>query len=101
MTTQIRPNQIRNLGTGGGLDADLLDGQHATDFAPVAHVHAFQHIQMVAADVWTIVHPLNKKPSVTVVDSAGTVVMGDVEYTSNIQVVVRFSAPFSGTAELN
>jgi hypothetical protein len=40
-------------------------------------------------------------PSVVVVDSAGTVVIGEVDYVSGNQVIVRFSAGFSGTAYLN
>lgn len=32
-----------NDGSGTGLDADLLDGQHAGNFAPVSHNHAGQY----------------------------------------------------------
>lgn len=34
------------------------------------------HKQAQAAKVWTVVHNLGKRPAVTVVDSAGTVVIG-------------------------
>jgi len=33
-----------NDGTGSGLDADLLDGQHASAFAPVSHTHTWANI---------------------------------------------------------
>ena len=82
-------------------DADMVDGQHASAFAPASHIHNYVHTQMVASDTWTINHDMNKKPSVTVIDSAGTYVMGDMEYPSNSQVVLRFSHPFAGTATLN
>jgi hypothetical protein len=51
--------------------------------------------------IWTIVHNLGRHPSVTVVDSGGRKVEGDVIYGSDNSVVVSFSAPFSGTAYLN
>jgi len=37
---------------------------------------------------------------VTVVDSAATVVIGDVTYNSDTSVTVSFAAPFSGYAYL-
>ena len=61
----------------------------------------FIYTQGTAAQDWDIVHNLSKYPSITVVDSAGTVVHGDAEYISQNQVMLHFSAPFSGTAYLN
>ena len=57
--------------------------------------------QPVAAATWTINHPLNKRPAVTVVDSAGTVVVGDIVYNSDSQLEISFSGAFSGKAYLN
>ena len=61
----------------------------------------YVHSQAVPAATWTINHGLGRYPSVTVVDSAGSVVGGDVEYTSTNQVVIYFSAAFGGAAYLN
>lgn len=58
------------------------------------------HTQASASDIWTINHSLGGYPSVTVVDSASTTVMGEVSYISTSQVVVEFTAPFSGYAYL-
>jgi len=60
------------------------------------HVHA----QASATSVWTINHTLGGYPAVTVVDSALTTVIGEVSYVSTSQVVVEFTAPFSGYAYL-
>lgn len=49
---------------------------------------------------WTITHSLGGRPSVTVVDSAGTVVIGEVTYISDTQVTVEFTSAFSGYAYL-
>lgn len=61
----------------------------------------YEHVQSFASDIWTIDHNLNKNPSVTVVDSAGTVVYGEVNYPSKMRVVIQFMAAFSGRAYLN
>jgi hypothetical protein len=58
------------------------------------------HTQASASSTWNIVHALGGRPSVTIVDSAGTVVVGDVVYNSNTSITVLFSAPFSGFAYL-
>lgn len=57
--------------------------------------------QGVAAADWTITHNLNKFPSITVIDSANTVVYGSAEYINNNEVALHFSAPFAGVAYLN
>jgi hypothetical protein len=57
--------------------------------------------QASAASVWPIEHDLNEYPSVTVVDSAGSVVVGAITYVDSNNIVLNFSAPFAGTAYLN
>lgn len=61
----------------------------------------FIHEQKTPLDLWTIKHPLNKFPSCTVVDSAGTQVMGEVIYLDKENLTIQFSAAFSGTCYLN
>ena len=50
---------------------------------------------------WTITHNLGRFPSVTVVDSGGNVVTGDVKYLDTNTLQATFSGGFSGTAYLN
>ena len=57
--------------------------------------------QNEAASTWIITHPLKKMPAVTVVDSAGNVVMGEVTYIDENTVQIRFNGAFSGKAYLN
>lgn len=61
----------------------------------------YTHVQIAPCDVWMINHNLNRYPSVTVVDSAGTVVVGDIKYISTSSVKVSFSGGFAGRAYLN
>ena len=57
--------------------------------------------QGTPASVWTINHNLGKYPAINVVDETNTEVVGEVNYTNNNQIVVTFSAAFSGKAFLN
>jgi hypothetical protein len=67
-----------------------------------ANPHAtYTHTQASASSAWVITHNLNCFPSVTVVDSAGSVVFGEVEYITANQVRVTFAAAFGGKAYLN
>ena len=59
------------------------------------------HRQYEAASVWRIQHDLRCYPSVTVVDSADSKVIGDVDYIDENTLTVSFVAPFSGSAYLN
>ena len=62
---------------------------------------AYHHIQGSASNTWTINHNLNFNPNVTVVDSAGTNVEGEVRYPNANQLVVSFQSAFSGDAYLS
>jgi len=62
---------------------------------------AYTHTQSVSATVWVVTHGLDKYASVTVVDSAGTVVIGQVDYNSLNQITLTFKATFSGKAYFN
>lgn len=72
----------------------------ATSAAGPTH-STYTHTQNSASATWTITHNLNCFPSVTVVDSAGSVVIGDVSYTNANTLVITFVAAFGGKAYLN
>lgn len=61
----------------------------------------FTFEQAIPAMSWVIVHNLNKYPSVSVTDSAGSEVICEVEYDSLNQVTLTMSAAFAGKAYLN
>jgi hypothetical protein len=61
----------------------------------------YLHNQMSASATWNITHNLNKYPSVTIVNSAGDEVIGDVNYPSINTVQINFSAANGGKAYLN
>lgn len=62
---------------------------------------SYNHSQVASATVWTVVHGLLKYPSVSVVDSGGNLVFGDVQYIDSSNLTITFTAAFSGNAFLN
>lgn len=73
-----------------------VDGVNGTD----ADKH-YAHVQSVAAATWTVNHGLNKYPSVTVVDSGNSVVIGEQTYIDANNSELTFSGSFSGKAFFN
>lgn len=62
---------------------------------------AFRYAQGTPSAVWNIKHSLGFYPNVTVEDSAGTIVEGEIEYVDVNNVRLTFSSSFSGYAYLS
>ena len=63
--------------------------------------NSYVHTQSAASDNWVINHNLGYNPNVTVLDSAGTQVIGEIEYNTINKLTLKFSTAFSGTAYLS
>lgn len=61
----------------------------------------YTHNQITSSSTWTITHNLGFFPAVSVVDSGGNYVVGDVTYVSQNVVTVSFSSSFGGKAYLS
>ncbi len=61
----------------------------------------FVYEQAIPSNTWSILHNLNKYPSVTVLDSARSEVQGEVVHNSINLITIVFNSSFSGTATLN
>jgi len=64
---------------------------------PIIGDITYTHNQSSTSDTWVITHNLHRFPSVTVVDSADTIVQGTVVYNSSKQLTITF---FSGSSAL-
>lgn len=95
LVVRFREGPSQNLGPLVGLDARL------TEIAEEVRWTTYRHVQDFPQTVWTIVHGLGCRPSITAVDSAGREVEGAVEYVSDDEVVITFSSSFGGEAYLN
>lgn len=78
---------------------DLPEGVQNLYYKPsrVAYVHT----QGVSSDTWLITHNLGFYPNITVKDSGGSIVEGEITYTNSNSLTVTFSAAFSGIAYLS
>ena len=83
------------------LQDSIVATQKELEKTKLIQVSTYTHNQIVPLSVWTITHNLKKYPSVTVVDSSGSVVVGDVKYLSENELQVSFSGAFAGKAYLN
>jgi hypothetical protein len=98
---------ISFLGGNGGVNIDNFYDIINFTFGINAGDKTFIYPQAVPATTWgdgnpkMVNHGLNKFPSITVVDTAKSVVVGDYTYVDNNNVILNFSAPFAGKAYFN
>lgn len=96
--------QVTNGARGKSAYEVWLEQGHtgtADDFLNWLRADSYTYVQSSASTTWTITHNLNTYPSVTVVDSSGSVVSGDVQYLDEFSLRITFSAQFAGKAYLN
>lgn len=62
---------------------------------------AYHHVQGTSSATWVINHQLGWQPNVTVQDSGGSIVEGEISYTTETSLTITFSGAFSGNAYLS
>ena len=62
---------------------------------------SFVHEQTNASNTWVVNHNLGKKPSVTIVTTTDTTVIGEITYTNENKLTINLSSANSGKAYLN
>lgn len=83
-----KPNAGLKMGVAKAVRVDNHDKSHV-------------HTQLTPSSNWNIQHNLAKYPSVSIVNSAGDIVFGDVTYEDEENISISFSAAFAGKAYLN
>ena len=58
--------------------------------APILGSITYVHVQSSSSDTWVITHDLGRFPSVTVIDSGGSVLTAAVTYNSENQLTITF-----------
>ena len=95
---------LTNIGGNGNL-TDLLYYDFAVFTLSSQGAPTFIFTQVVPSTAWgtngIVTHNLGKFPSITVIDTANTVVTGQYTYIDNNNVTLTFSAGFAGKAYLN
>lgn len=96
--TESDYNKLSNKPSINGV---VLEGDKSSKDLKIDGDKTYVYYQNVQSDAWEIQHNLDKYPSITVVDSANNIVVGDIRYVDTNNVVVTFTAPFSGKAFCN
>jgi hypothetical protein len=87
--------------TGDSTGSVVATRDYVDSVSSIGSDSNFVHDQGMPSNTWSIAHNLGKLPSVTVVDTAGSVVVGDISYTDNNNLIVTFNDSFSGEAYIN
>jgi hypothetical protein len=62
---------------------------------------SFVYEQINASNTWVVNHNLGKKPSVTIVTTTDTTVIGEITYNNENKLTINLSSANSGKAYLN
>jgi hypothetical protein len=92
---------LTNIGGNGAVVLDKHYDFAAFTISSGLEDKNFVFTQGVPSTTWTIQHNLNKKPSVTSVNNNDIQVYGKVTYIDNNNLIINFSAGFSGKAYMN
>ena len=94
-------DNYNDLSNKPSINGVVLVGNKTGEELGIVYDKTFIYNQATSSDVWEIEHNLDKYPSVTVVDSGGSVVVGEIVYIDKNNVRITFTSAFSGKAYLN
>ena len=98
---QAYDDSITGLTITQGVSTTFTIERRNSESLTAVYKSAYEFTQGTPSDTWTITHNLNKRPSITILTSAGDEVEGAVTVNSLNQITITFCAPFSGSAILN
>ena len=94
-------DNYNDLSNKPSINGVVLVGNKTGEELGIIYDKTFVYNQVTSSDVWEITHNLNKYPAVTVVDSGGSVVIGEIVYIDKNNIRITFTSAFSGKAYLN
>lgn len=98
---QAYDESITSIALVGDLIKTIVFNRRNAAALTVSYVDTYVHYENTPNIEWSITHNMNKYPSVTVVDSAGSIVEGAVDYLSLNSCRITFCGAFSGKAYFN
>ena len=94
-------NNYNDLSNKPSINGVILVGNKTGAELGIVNDKNFVYVQATSSNIWEITHDLNKYPAVTVVDSGGSVVIGEIVYIDKNNVRITFASAFSGKAYFN
>jgi hypothetical protein len=98
---QAYDESITSIVLTGDLVKTIVFNRRNAAALNLSYVDTYVHNQTTPNIEWTITHTMNKFPSVTIVDSAGSIVEGAVDYINLNSCKITFCGAFSGKAYFN
>lgn len=80
---------------------NLLDEVEAVDCAPGVADAKHTHTQTIPAKTWTVNHGRGKRVAVSITDSYGNAITGDITYVDDNTIEITFHYLYSGFAYCN
>lgn len=98
-----KPGVIYYIENGNGTNVDqyLADNNGLLRLIGKSEISSYVHTQGVASTIWYIKHNMKYYPNVSIVDSGGSVMIGNIQYIDNNNIIATFSNGFSGNAYLS
>ena len=94
-------NNYNDLSNKPSINGVILVGNKTGAELGIVNDKNFVYVQATSSNIWEITHNLNKYPAVTVVDSGGSVVIGEIVYIDKNNIRITFASAFSGKAYFN
>jgi len=98
---QAYDESITSIVLTGDLVKTIVFNRRNAAALNLSYVDTYVHNQTTPNIEWTVTHTMNKFPSVTIVDSAGSIVEGAVDYINLNSCKITFCGAFSGKAYFN
>lgn len=89
---------VTNLIPGAGISLDSTGVDMGTGAVTINS--GYHHTQAIDSNIWSIIHNLNKLPTVVTINSENEEVIGSVTFPSLNEVVITFSESITGQAYL-
>jgi hypothetical protein len=99
--TELNDTPLEYLSSDAGKALLVNSTASGVIFQEIIQDKHYTHDQGMPSQVWTINHGLNKFPAVVAVDTAGSVVVGQIQYIDLNNITITFNASFSGEAFIN
>ena len=94
-------NNYNDLSNKASINDVVLVGNKTGTELGIVNDKNFVYVQATSSNIWEITHNLDKYPAVTVVDSGGSVVVGEIVYIDKNNIRITFASAFSGKAYFN
>ena len=101
VVTVTKTKTVSSVNEPGSDVVTIQDNRGGVNASQIVPLVSYRHTQNSSSTTWSVTHNLRFLPNVTVFDSAGNTVEGNVVHTSENALTIEFSSAISGYAVLS